>query len=333
MSIAASSAAASGPGGRPRSDGHDLLGLLASLAKRPQHLAPLTDLNGQRPQLPLGPGDLARDSGDESSRLSDISLGGVPTCRRRVRARLKRLQPPRVVVKLRRQHAPELVAARARLRFGAPPRLDVVARSVSSEAATSSAARCSCACTLCQTCPPIGGRPPDTLNILERFGAGHLRHLPRTDGARLPDREGAAERVGRMGLLQLGQFILGRVHDLLRGLASLPRLDQHRSLPIGVGPGLLERRLCPRDANLRLRKTLPNGLGLGLHCAARLERPISLLPNALGLLQALARLRLSRPQLVQRARQLGLACVQRLRGCGRPRAPADDPPCTGARAR
>ena len=55
-----------------------------------------------------------------------------------------------------------------------------------------------------------------------------------------------------MGMLQLSQLFLGRVHSVLRNLASLPRLDQHRPLPIRVGPGLLERPLCPRGASPRL---------------------------------------------------------------------------------
>jgi hypothetical protein len=88
--------------GAPEEDGHDLLGLFASLAKQPQRLAPLADLNRQRPQLTITSGDSARDFGDESSRRSDISLGSIPACRRRVRTRLKRLRPPRIVVKLRR---------------------------------------------------------------------------------------------------------------------------------------------------------------------------------------------------------------------------------------
>ena len=69
-----------------------------------------------------------------------------------------------------------------------------------------------------------------------------------------------------MGLLQLGQFFFGGVHDVLRSLANLPRLHQHRPHPIRVGPGLLERRLCPRGARSPLRKTLANCLGLGLAC-------------------------------------------------------------------
>ena len=47
-------------------DGHDLLGLLTSLAKRPPCLTPLAELSWQCPQLALAPGDLACDFGDES---------------------------------------------------------------------------------------------------------------------------------------------------------------------------------------------------------------------------------------------------------------------------
>lgn len=75
------------------------------------------------------------------------------------------------------------------------------------------------------------------LNVLERFAAGHLCHLPRTDGARLPDRDGAAEGVGRMGMLQLSQCLLGGIHDVLRRLASLLPFDKDRAFPIRVGPG------------------------------------------------------------------------------------------------
>ena len=43
----------------------------------------------------LAPGDLARDSGDESPRRSDISLCGVPARRRRVAPDRRRRHPRR----------------------------------------------------------------------------------------------------------------------------------------------------------------------------------------------------------------------------------------------
>ena len=51
-----------------------------------------------------------------------------------------------------------------------------------------------------------------------------------------------------MRMLQLSQCLLGLVDDVLRGLASLPGLDKHRSLAMRFIPGLPERRLCPRGA-------------------------------------------------------------------------------------